>query len=51
MVVCQDERSQLKNKEKALKILRSRILEAERERAAKEHADHRRSMVGTGDRS
>lgn len=51
VVACQDERSQLKNKEKAMKILRSRILEAEQERAAKEHSDTRREMVGTGDRS
>lgn len=51
VVVCQDERSQLKNKDKAMKILRSRLLEAEQERAAKEHSDERRSMVGTGDRS
>ena len=51
VVACQDERSQLKNKDKAMKILRARILEAEQERAAKEHADTRRAMVGTGDRS
>jgi len=51
VVACQDERSQLKNKEKAMKILRSRLLEAEQEKAAKEHADSRRAMVGTGDRS
>ncbi len=51
VVACQDERSQLKNKDKAMKILRSRLLEAEQERAAKEHADTRRAMVGTGDRS
>lgn len=51
VVACQDERSQLKNKDKAMKILRSRILEAEQEKAAKEHADTRRAMVGTGDRS
>jgi peptide chain release factor 1 len=51
VVVCQDERSQLKNKDKAMKILRSRLLEAEQERAAREHGDARRSMVGTGDRS
>jgi len=51
VVVCQDERSQLKNKDKAMKILRSRILEAEEEKAHQAHADERRSMVGTGDRS
>lgn len=51
VVACQDERSQLKNKDKAMKILRSRILEAEQERAAKEHSDIRKAMVGTGDRS
>ncbi|OFZ77361.1 MAG: peptide chain release factor 1 [Bdellovibrionales bacterium RIFOXYD1_FULL_44_7] len=51
VVVCQDERSQHKNRDKAMKILRSRLLDSERERAAREHADARRSMVGTGDRS
>ncbi len=51
VVVCQDERSQHKNKDKAMKILRSRLLEQEVEKAAKEHSDARRSMVGTGDRS
>ncbi|MGZ3687003.1 MAG: peptide chain release factor 1 [Bdellovibrionota bacterium] len=51
VVVCQDERSQLKNKDKAMKILRSRLLTAEQERSAKEHSDARRAMVGTGDRS
>jgi len=51
VVSCQDERSQHKNKDRAMKILRSRLLEAETERAAKSHADARRSMVGTGDRS
>lgn len=51
VVVCQDERSQLKNKDKAMKILRSRLLDLEQERAAKEHSDQRKSMVGTGDRS
>lgn len=51
VVVCQDERSQHKNKDKAMKILRSRLLEQEQEKAAKEHSDQRRSMVGTGDRS
>jgi len=51
VVTCQDERSQHKNKDKAMKILRSRLLEAEQERAAKEEASARKSMVGTGDRS
>lgn len=51
VVVCQDERSQLKNKDKAMKILKSRILDAAQEKAAKEHSDQRKSMVGTGDRS
>ncbi len=51
VVVCQDERSQHKNKDKAMKILRSRLLEVEQERAAREHSDARRTMVGTGDRS
>lgn len=51
VVVCQDERSQHKNKDKAMKILRSRILEVEREKAAQIEVENRRSMVGTGDRS
>ena len=51
VVACQDERSQLKNKDKAMKIIRSRILEAEQARVAKEHSDTRKAMVGTGDRS
>ncbi|MCR4616518.1 MAG: peptide chain release factor 1 [Clostridiales bacterium] len=51
VVECQDERSQYKNKDKAMKILRSRILEAEREKQANEIAGERKSQVGTGDRS
>ena len=51
VVQCQDEKSQHKNKAKALKVLRSRILEFEREKAANERADARREQVGTGERS
>lgn len=51
IIECQDERSQHKNKDKAMKILRSRILEAEREKQNKEIAGERKSQVGTGDRS
>jgi len=51
VVQCQDERSQLKNKHKAMKILRSRLLEAEIERHEKEISTKRKLMVGSGDRS
>jgi peptide chain release factor 1 len=51
VVSCQDEKSQIKNKEKAMKVLRSRILQAEEERQAKELGDARRGQIGTGDRS
>jgi peptide chain release factor 1 len=47
----QDEKSQHKNKAKALKILRARLYDAERERVAKERADDRKGQVGSGDRS
>ncbi|MCO5142468.1 MAG: peptide chain release factor 1 [Oligoflexia bacterium] len=50
-VKCQDEKSQHKNRDKAMKILRSRLLEAEIEKAAAEQSSARRLMVGTGDRS
>ena len=47
----QDEKSQHKNKAKALKILRSRVYEAEKRKKDKERSDNRRSQIGTGDRS
>jgi peptide chain release factor 1 len=51
VVVCQDERSQHKNKDKAMKILRSRLLDLELAKAEKLARDTRMTMVGTGDRS
>ena len=51
VAVCQDERSQLKNKQKAMGVLRSRLLAMEIERQEKEITDERRSQVGSGDRS
>ncbi len=51
IVKCQDERSQLKNKAKALKVLRARLLEREREKREEHEAATRRSMVSTGERS
>jgi peptide chain release factor 1 len=51
VVTCQDERSQLKNRNKAMRTLRARIVEAEREKQEAEIAQSRKSQVGTGDRS
>lgn len=51
VVIQQDEKSQHKNKAKALKVLRTRLYEIERERLASERAGARKSMVGSGDRS
>ncbi|MDR0375691.1 MAG: peptide chain release factor 1 [Treponema sp.] len=50
-VHCQDEKSQIKNKAKAMRILRARIYEAESAKAAAERAEARKSQVGSGDRS
>jgi peptide chain release factor 1 len=51
VVSCQDEKSQIKNRAKGLRVLRSRLYELEQEKQQKAQADERRSMVGTGDRS
>ncbi|MEW5722216.1 MAG: peptide chain release factor-like protein, partial [Thermodesulfobacteriota bacterium] len=51
VVTCQDEKSQHKNKAKALKVLRARLLDAKKEEQAEQISEERRSMVGTGDRS
>lgn len=51
VVECQDERSQIKNREKALKVLKSRLYDYYQSQAQKEYAQNRREQVGTGDRS
>lgn len=51
VVECQDERSQIKNREKALKVLKSRVYDYYQSQAQKEYAENRRAQVGTGDRS
>lgn len=51
VVCCQDEKSQLKNRARAMQILRSRLVAAEEEKRMKEQKDERKSQIGTGDRS
>ena len=51
VISCQDEKSQLKNKEKALKVLRAKLYDLEEQKRHDEEAELRRSQVGTGDRS
>jgi peptide chain release factor 1 len=51
VVTCQDEKSQLKNKIKAMKVLRARLLDAMTQKQNAEQAQTRKSQVGTGDRS
>lgn len=51
VVTCQDEKSQIKNKAKALRVMRSRLFDMEEEKKNRERSEERKSQVGTGDRS
>lgn len=51
VVTCQDEKSQIKNRAKALRVLRARLFELEEDKKQKERAENRKSQVGSGDRS
>lgn len=51
IVACQEERSQIKNRDKAMKMLKTKMYDMQKTAAEKEYADNRKSQVGTGDRS
>jgi peptide chain release factor 1 len=51
VVACQDERSQIKNKNKAMRILRARILDAKQQQELKKVSQERKAQIGSGDRS